>query len=102
MTAAAALAVDERLVSRYLPYSHHVTDQIIACDNHEYLAVVKVAGRAPDAYAQAELKEWIEALHNVLRGLPMGSLGLYSQRSEERRVGKECVSTCRSRGARNH
>lgn len=78
MTAAAALAVDERLVSRYLPYSHHVTDQIIACDNHEYLAVIKVTGRAPDAYAQAELKDWIEALHNVLRGLPMGSLGLYS------------------------
>lgn len=78
MTAAAALAVDERLVSRYLPYSHHVTDHIIACDNHEYLAVVKVAGRAPDAYSQVELKNWIEALHNVLRGLPMGALGLYS------------------------
>jgi len=78
MTAATTLAVDERLVSRYLPYSHHVTDQIIACDNHEYLAVIKVAGRAPDAYGQAELKDWIEALHNVLRGLPMGSLGLYS------------------------
>ncbi|WP_417276815.1 VirB4 family type IV secretion/conjugal transfer ATPase [Castellaniella sp.] len=78
MSAATALAVDERLVSRYLPYSHHVTDRIIACDNHEYLAVVKVAGRAPDAYGQAELKDWIEALHNVLRGLPMGSLGLYA------------------------
>ncbi|WP_417276621.1 hypothetical protein [Castellaniella sp.] len=78
MTAATALAVNERLVSRYLPYSHHVTDRIIACDNHEYLAVIKVAGRAPDAYGQAELKDWIEALHNVLRGLPMGSLGLYS------------------------
>ncbi|WP_368649160.1 VirB4 family type IV secretion/conjugal transfer ATPase [Castellaniella ginsengisoli] len=78
MTAATALAVDERLVSRYLPYSHHVTDRIIACDNHEYLAVIKVAGRAPDAYGQAELTDWIEALHNVLRGLPMGSLGLYS------------------------
>ncbi len=78
MTAAATLAVDERRVSRYLPYSHHVTDQIIACDNHEYLAVIKVAGRTPDAYAQDELKEWIEALHNVLRGLPMGTLGLYS------------------------
>lgn len=78
MTAAATLAVDERLVSRYLPYSHPVTDQIIACDNHEYLAVIKVAGRTPDAYAQNELKGWIEALHNVLRGLPMGTLGLYS------------------------
>src|SRR5690606_24557117 len=78
MTAAASLAVDERRIARYLPYSHHVTDQIIACDNHEYMTVIKVTGRAPDAYAQDELKDWIEALHNVLRGLPMGAFGLYS------------------------
>lgn len=78
MTSAASLAVDERLVSRYLPYSHHVTDQIVACDNHEYLTAIKVSGRAPDAHSAADLKEWIEALHNVLRGLPFGQLGLYS------------------------
>src|SRR5690606_7161821 len=79
MTAAASLAVDERRIARYLPYSHHVTDQIIACDNHEYMTVIKVTGRAPDAYAQDELKDWIEALHNVLRGLPMGAFGLDSR-----------------------
>ena len=78
MTAAASLAIDERRIARYLPYSHHVTDQVIACDNHEYMTVIKVTGRAPDAYAQDELKDWIEALHNVLRGLPMGTFGLYS------------------------
>src|SRR5690625_3083376 len=72
------LTINERLVSTYVPYSHHVTNHIIACDNYEYLAIIKVAGRAPDAYDQSDLKEWIESLHNVLRGLSMGALGLYS------------------------
>src|SRR3546814_10150318 len=34
--------------------------------------------------------------------LPVGVLGCYAVRSEERRVGKECVSTCRSRWSRDH
>lgn len=68
----------ERLSARYLPYSHHVTNQIVACDNLEYLAVIRVAGRSPDAHSPQERLEWIEALHNVLRGLALGTLGLYS------------------------
>src|SRR3546814_12866708 len=35
-------------------------------------------------------------------GIPLTSLGLQSARSEERRVGKECVSTCRSRWSQYH
>lgn len=77
MTCAPALG-PERLTARYLPYSHHVTHQIIACDNLEYLAVIRVAGRSPDAHSAQERHEWIEALHNVLRGLPLGTVGLYS------------------------
>src|SRR3546814_17586745 len=37
----------------------------------------------------------IEATVGVLQGTPEAS----GHRSEERRVGKECVSTCRSRGS---
>src|SRR3546814_17189411 len=74
----AALAIEERLVSRYLPYSQHATEQIIACDNQEYMAVIKVAGRVPDAHSLDEQKEWIEALHNVIRGMQLGTIGLYS------------------------
>lgn len=68
----------ERLIARYLPYSHHVTEQIVACDNLQYLAVIRVAGRSPDAHSTQERHDWIEALHNVLRGLPLGTVGLYS------------------------
>src|SRR3546814_2541780 len=35
-------------------------------------------------------------------GLPLQALALGRQRSEERRVGKECVSTCRSRWSPYH
>src|SRR3546814_5022009 len=34
--------------------------------------------------------------------LAAGTLGLSNERSEERRVGKECVSTCRSRWSPYH
>src|SRR3546814_15640136 len=33
------------------------------------------------------------------QGLVLGESGAIIDRSEERRVGKECVSTCRSRGS---
>src|SRR3546814_12417238 len=36
------------------------------------------------------------------RALPILSAALAAQRSEERRVGKECVSTCRSRWSPYH
>ena len=68
----------ERLTASFIPYSHHVTKQIVACDNLEYVAVIRVAGRSPDAHSAQEQHDWIEALHNVLRGLPLGSVGLYS------------------------
>src|SRR3546814_11951231 len=41
------------------------------------------------------------ALHLLTRDMAV-ELGYSAQRSEERRVGKECVSTCRSRWSRYH
>src|SRR3546814_18412317 len=35
----------------------------------------------------------------IYKGAPHGIYGDYQKRSEERRVGKECVSKCRSRWA---
>src|SRR3546814_2304810 len=45
------------------------------------------------------------AHHHILQarnGLHEGKLNVFGQRSEERRVGKECVSTCRSRWSPYH
>src|SRR3546814_6920184 len=43
-----------------------------------------------------------EAALEVAVGLDAGKAGPVEQRSEERRVGKECVSTCRSRWSPYH
>src|SRR3546814_3297904 len=43
---------------------------------------------------------WAVLLFGVLGAMMLGFLGLI--RSEERRVGKECVSTCRSRWSPYH
>src|SRR3546814_18556642 len=41
----------------------------------------------------------VDRPHLQLRGFPLDLLG---KRSEERRVGKECVSTCKSRWSPSH
>src|SRR3546814_15008454 len=46
---------------------------------------------------QAQVVENVQA-----DGATLSELVTASQRSEERRVGKECVSTCRSRGSPYH
>src|SRR3546814_12366320 len=45
---------------------------------------------------------WLMALVAVGLGLPIPLLGVLQYRSEERRVGKEWVSTCRSRWSTYH
>src|SRR3546814_12407755 len=42
---------------------------------------------------------WRNGAQNIVNEFSNGTL---TQRSEERRVGKECVSTCRSRGSPYH
>src|SRR3546814_12653098 len=43
-----------------------------------------------------------EGFRIAMMGLDGGRLNIGACRSEERRVGEECVSTCRSRGAPYH
>src|SRR3546814_14852511 len=50
------------------------------------------------------LEEPIPATRRALEraGMRIGDIDLYEVRSDERRVGKECVSTCRSRWSPYH
>src|SRR3546814_16685895 len=54
-------------------------------------------GVRPAAYAEADLAATISRRDRQNRQQRMENLFGHSLRSEERRVGKECVSTCRSR-----
>src|SRR3546814_18813320 len=80
------------------------------------LAVFRLlARRAPGGVRPSEIAEALGLKPNTLsvhvttlaraglvRSERSGKSVFYRIRSEERRVGKECVSTCRSRGSRDH
>ncbi|MDR7948273.1 VirB4 family type IV secretion/conjugal transfer ATPase [Achromobacter aegrifaciens] len=72
-----AMPAYEPAVSQYVPFSHHVTDSVIATRNWEYMSAWRIDGRTFQGYSEAEHKEWIEELNNVLRGWPTG-FGLWS------------------------
>src|SRR3546814_10568804 len=72
-------------------------------------------GRAMDALEAARVEALFQILHRLAKDqrvvaridahIVAGRVDLLDRidiRTEERRVGKECVSTCRSRGSPNH
>ncbi|CUJ71051.1 VirB4 family type IV secretion/conjugal transfer ATPase [Achromobacter xylosoxidans] len=80
-----ALPAHEPAVSQYVPYSHHVTDAIVATRDWEYLSVWRIDGRTFQGYSEEEHCLWIEEINNVLRGWPAG-FGLWSH------LVRRCVS----------
>src|SRR3546814_13529441 len=91
------------------------SDLVVALDNGEYLAVLALDGIAFVTADIATINDWHEKLNGAWRTIAHDRVAVYlhtirriergypdgdfqSDRSEERRVGKECVSRCRSRG----
>src|SRR3546814_13151637 len=57
------------------------------------------AGREPDPQRMIKAYNQSAATPNLLRAFANGGYANLSQRSEESRVGTECVRTCSTRGA---
>src|SRR3546814_18926330 len=68
------------------------------------IVVVTSSGRVPESLVGAPAGSVLVATHAQSSGLAAlrSELGEDNVRSEERRVGKECVSTCRSRWSPYH
>src|SRR3546814_7644865 len=60
----------------------------------------KVSGKAPYAYERHDMVP--DPAYGVILGSAIAKGRIISIRSAERRVGKECVSTCRSRWSPYH
>lgn len=75
--AVAAPPAHEPGVSKYVPFSHHVTPTIVANRDWEYLSVWRIDGRTFQGYSDEEHCRWIEDLNNVFRGFHTG-FGLWS------------------------
>lgn len=68
----------ETPISDYVPYSHHVTDSIIATKNAEYLSVWKLSGRSHQSAALEDVYRWVRDLNNTLRGIASANIVFYS------------------------
>src|SRR3546814_15931528 len=63
----------------------------------------KIEAQTENEWAAENLRKFLLAMSDDIRVLLVKRAArLHNMRSEERRVGKECVSTCRSRWSPNH
>ncbi len=68
----------ETPVGRFIPYSHHVTDTVIATRDGAYLVVWKVAGRSHESASQEDVLLWTRELNNALRAIGDARVSLWS------------------------
>src|SRR3546814_3486108 len=87
---------------RISDWSSDVCSSDLSLPGHRHIGIV-VAGDDGDRLGCAEALEPFADLHEFPRQGDVGEVaGDHQVRSEERRVGKECVSTCRSRWSPYH
>ena len=68
----------EAVISKFIPYSHHVTQNIIATKNADYLSVWRLGGRSHQSAAEEDIYAWIRELNNLLRGICSDNISLWS------------------------
>src|SRR3546814_1843364 len=84
-------------------YEMRISDwssDVCSSDLHGYLGVLRLDGGGHVGRRQLVLVQ-LERIHPDAHGIA-GPEDIDAARSEERRVGKECISTCRSRWSPDH
>jgi type IV secretion system protein VirB4 len=65
-------------VSRYIPYSHHVTPTIISTKNGDYLSIWRLGGRSHQSAAAEDVCNWTRELNNLMRGIGNAHISFWS------------------------
>lgn len=68
----------ERKLSEKIPFSHHVTDNIIATKQGEYIATLKLGGRASVSEDYATVERWIYEINHAIKGLCNENFAIYT------------------------
>lgn len=68
----------ESTITKFLPYSHHVSDSVISTKTGEYISVWKIEGRSHQSASTEEHFQWVEELNNVLKGIGTANVSLWS------------------------
>ena len=65
--AAARVMAAEQAAGAFVPYSHHVTSEVLATRGGEYLSVWRIGGRSHETAAEGDLRMWVSDLNNAVR-----------------------------------
>src|SRR3546814_18576914 len=110
-TSDAALALEWGIVTRVAGSAQEALDQAIALAEQiatrpqlaiAYVKEAATAGIGMDLASGLKLEKSLFALLTTTNDRAEAAAAFQEKRSEERRVGKECVSTCRSRWSPYH
>lgn len=74
----------ETVAGKYIPYSHHVTDEIIATKGGEYMSVWKIEGRSHQSASFDQHAQWVEELNNVLMGVGTENVSIWTHVNRRR------------------
>lgn len=64
------IMIKDRSLADMIPYSHHVSDSIIATKNGDYVTTIKVVGRAHIAADVEDIIKWVRDLNTNMRSIP--------------------------------
>lgn len=65
-------------MSEFVPYSHHVTENIISTANADYLTTWKLSGRSHECADIQDVFQWTRDLNNFVRGVGTANISFWS------------------------
>lgn len=72
------LLASETPVAKFLPYSHHVAEDVISTKSGEYVSVWRISGRSHQSASDAELFQWVDSLNHTLKGIATANFAFWS------------------------
>lgn len=69
---------NEEATSSFIPYSNHVTQNVVKMVNGDYMNVIRVQGAAHESADARDINIWHEQLNNLMRNIASSKVALWS------------------------
>ena len=73
-----SLLYEERGADNFIPYSYHLTDNIIASEDGKYVSVWKITGKSHIGHSYNEYDQWLKELNNSIIGSCSDKISLWT------------------------
>lgn len=73
-----SLMKGESCVEEYVPYTRHVSPEVIATDKGSYVCIWKIGGRSHESVSQEDVIRWKEEQNNLLCGIATENFAFWS------------------------